>query len=300
MRNLIAHFRSQGRECEWVEFKCNNDQPEEIAEYISAISNSAAIIGVEFGYLVWGIHDESLEVRGTQFRPMDARKGNEPLINWLIRSTLPQLDFQFFETEIEGLRVVVLRIPKAPNQPVRFGSEVFVRVDSQKRKLKDYPEHARKLWASFDTTTFEAGFALQDVDGPRVLQLIDFSTCFDKLGIALPSDQAGILSRLCDERLVVARPGDRFDVTNLGPFCSLRILAISGVLVASRSVSLSIQGMAGLTLSGNGKTLQRLAATRCPLRLRSLLSIRKLNKTSRSSKRYVPRSRCILRLQFAN
>lgn len=51
---------------------------------------------------------------------------------------------------------------------------------------------------------------------PRVLQLLDFSTCFDKLGIALPSDQAGILSRLCDERLAVARPGDRFDITNLG------------------------------------------------------------------------------------
>lgn len=216
LRDLIAHLRSLGHECEWSEFKCNNDHPEEIAEYISAISNAAAIVGVEFGYLVWGIDDKSLEIRGTQFRPTDARKGNEPLINWLIRSTLPQLDFQFFETEIEAQRVVVLKIPKAPNQPVRFGSEALVRIDSQKRKLKDYPEHARKLWASFDTTTFEAGFALQDVDGPRVLHLIDFSSCFDKLGIALPSDQTGILSRLCDERLIVARPGARFDITNLG------------------------------------------------------------------------------------
>jgi predicted HTH transcriptional regulator len=96
------------------------------------------------------------------------------------------------------------------------GSEEFIRIDSQKRKLKDYPEHARRLWASFNNTTFEAGLALQDVDGSRVLHLLDFTECFDRLKIALPSDQAGILARLSDERLIVSRPGAKFDITNLG------------------------------------------------------------------------------------
>lgn len=228
--DLIAELRRLGRECEWTEFKCNNENPDEIAEYVSALSNSAAIAGVEYGFVVWGIQDVTLDVVGTRFSPLNARKGNEPLSNWLIRSMLPQLDLQFFQANVEGVSIVLLRIPKALNQPVRFGSEAFIRIDSQKRKLKDYPEHARKLWAAFDTTKFEAGLALQDVDGSRVLQLLDFTVCFDKLGIALPTDQAGILARLCDEQIIVSQPGGRYDVTNLGAILFAKRLSDFGRL----------------------------------------------------------------------
>ncbi len=228
--DLVTELRRHGRECEWTEFKCNNDNPVEIAEYASALSNSAAIAGVEFGYVVWGIKDVTLDLVGTRFRPLDARKGNEPLANWLMRSILPQIDLQFFQADVEGVPIVLLKIPKAPTQPVRFGNEAFIRIDSQKRKLKDYPEHARKLWAAFDTTKFEAGVALQDVEGSRVLQLIDFTVCFDKLGIALPTDQTGTLARLCDEQIIVAQPGGRYDVTNLGAILFAKRLSDFGRL----------------------------------------------------------------------
>lgn len=47
------------RESEWVEFKHNNANPEEIGEYISALANSATLQGKESGYLVWGVEDTS-------------------------------------------------------------------------------------------------------------------------------------------------------------------------------------------------------------------------------------------------
>jgi predicted HTH transcriptional regulator len=205
VRDLITELRRVGRECTWAEFKCNNEYPEMIAEYVSAMSNSAAMDGAEYGYVVWGLRDVTLDVVGTTFKPKEAKKGNEPLINWLVRSTQPHLDIEFFVTTFEGKEIVVLRIPRALNQPVRVGSEEFIRIDSQKRKLKDYPEHARRLWASFNNATFEVGSAMQDVDGSRVLQLLAFTECFDRLKIALPLDQAGILARLSDERFIVAR-----------------------------------------------------------------------------------------------
>jgi predicted HTH transcriptional regulator len=49
-----------------------------------------------------------------------------------------------------------------------------------------------------------------------VLSRIDFAACLDLLKVPLPADRAGILARLADECLVVAKPGGRFDVTNLG------------------------------------------------------------------------------------
>ena len=48
-------------ETEWVELKHNNENPQEIGEYLSAISNGAALHGRRTGHLVWGIED------GTQF-----------------------------------------------------------------------------------------------------------------------------------------------------------------------------------------------------------------------------------------
>ena len=39
---LLHELRQLPKETEWVEFKCNNANPEEIGEYISALANSAA------------------------------------------------------------------------------------------------------------------------------------------------------------------------------------------------------------------------------------------------------------------
>ena len=44
-------------ETEWVEFKHNQDNPKEIGEYISALANSAALLGRDNAYMIWGIAD---------------------------------------------------------------------------------------------------------------------------------------------------------------------------------------------------------------------------------------------------
>lgn len=41
-------------ETEWLEFKHNNGTERQIGEYISALSNAAALAGQRNGYLVWG------------------------------------------------------------------------------------------------------------------------------------------------------------------------------------------------------------------------------------------------------
>jgi predicted HTH transcriptional regulator len=57
------------RETEWVEFKHNNSDPQMIGEYLSALSNSAALEGRPFGYLVWGVEDGARNIVGTTFKP---------------------------------------------------------------------------------------------------------------------------------------------------------------------------------------------------------------------------------------
>lgn len=38
-----------------------------IGEYISSLSNAAALEGQEFGYLVWGVNNDTHEITGTKF-----------------------------------------------------------------------------------------------------------------------------------------------------------------------------------------------------------------------------------------
>lgn len=44
-QNVLHELRSFPNETEWIEFKSNNANPEDIGEYISALSNSATICG---------------------------------------------------------------------------------------------------------------------------------------------------------------------------------------------------------------------------------------------------------------
>lgn len=76
---LVARLTALPRENEWVEFKENFQDPDEIGEYISCLANSAALAGQETGFLVWGIRDADHAIIGTRFDPSAAKRGNEDL-----------------------------------------------------------------------------------------------------------------------------------------------------------------------------------------------------------------------------
>jgi ATP-dependent DNA helicase RecG len=62
---LLVELLSLAAETEWVEWKHNNDNPDMIAERISALANSAALHGRDFGYMIWGVEDGTKKVVGT-------------------------------------------------------------------------------------------------------------------------------------------------------------------------------------------------------------------------------------------
>lgn len=216
LAGLITEFRKLPAETGWLEFKENNDGPEEIGEYLSALSNTAALEGKANAYVVWGIRDGTHEVVGTTFKPAQAKKGNEDLQSWLLRLLSPRLHFRFHEVDYGGHPVVLLEIPRAFDRPVQFQGTEFIRVGSYRKKLKDHPQIERELWRIFDATPFEEIVAVAHVDGPTVLSLLDYPAYFDLLGQPLPSDRDAILARLREDRMIVPSPAGGWDITNLG------------------------------------------------------------------------------------
>jgi predicted HTH transcriptional regulator len=159
LASLVHELCRLPRETEWVEFKHNDAEPEEIGEYISALANSAALVGKASAYLVWGVRDSDHAIVGTTFSPRATKVGNEELENWLLHLLAPKIHFQFFEVAVEDQPIVVLEIERAFRHPVQFKSHEFVRVGSYKKPLKKHPEKERDLWRIFDQTPFEAGIA---------------------------------------------------------------------------------------------------------------------------------------------
>jgi predicted HTH transcriptional regulator len=243
---LLVELLALPHETEWVEWKQNNDRPEMIGECLSALANAAALHRREMAYMVWGIEDGTRKVVGTTFKPRQAKKGNEELENWLMRSLHPQVNFKIHEWTHQGQPVVLFEVPRATHAPVRFVSEEFIRVGSYTKQLKDYPAKEAELWASFSKNPFERGIARENLAGDEVLSALDFAGCFDLLKVPLPSDQKGILSRLADEKLIVTKPGRRFDVTNLGAILFAKNLAVFD--------RLSRKALRIIKYKGNGRT----------------------------------------------
>lgn len=216
LQGLVRRLCALPCECECVEFKENNADPQEIGEYISALSNSAAIDGRSNGYLLWGVRDADHALVGTRFNPATRKKGNEDLFPWLVRMLQPRLDIHFHIVTVEGQHLVLLEIPRATVQPIRFAGQEYIRIGSSKRKLKDHPDKEAALWRVFEQSPFEEGVAAEHLRAADVIRLLDTTSYFDLLSIPQPGHSEGILDTLASDRLVRRNDAGTWDITNLG------------------------------------------------------------------------------------
>lgn len=221
---LVNELCKLPSEIGWVEFKVNNKHSDEIGEYISALSNAAALAGKGHGYLMWGIDDKTHDIVGTEFDPSTAKRGNEDLESWLLRLLSPRLHFTFYAVVIGAKRVVILEVPASSAKPTAFSNIEYTRVGSYKKPLKDFPEHERALWRAFDKTPFEELVAAANLSSEDVLELLDYPSYFSLLSLPLPSDLNGIISALKNDRMISLDDSGRWQITNLGAILFARDL----------------------------------------------------------------------------
>ncbi len=214
LRDLVRELVALPRETEWVEFKVHQGRPDEIGEYISALSNSAVLASRPRAWMVWGVEDVEHRIVGTQFDPWAAKAGNEPLEAWLRRLLSPAVAFEFHEVEVRGHRVVVLAVPAAEQEPVMFRGREFIRVGDSKRPLQAYREKRRALWAVLTRDPWEQGIAAARVPARDVLRVLNWDTYFDLQKQAPPERPKTILKALETDELIRRCDAGRYDITN--------------------------------------------------------------------------------------
>ena len=222
---ILRSLADLPRETEWVEFKVNDHEPEQIGEYISALSNSAALHNEKAAYIVWGIEDGTHSLVGTTFQPRVEKIGNEDLEPWLSRHLHPSVHFIIHEFTAGQKNLVLFEIQPCAHTPVRWKDHAFIRVGSYKKKLRDYPEKYRTLWVRQSLTTFEKELAARSLSGEEVLARLDYPSYFEMLGQPVAFTRPAILDRLQKELMIQPAGDDRWDVTNLGALLLARKLS---------------------------------------------------------------------------
>ncbi|ODS87710.1 MAG: transcriptional regulator [Chryseobacterium sp. SCN 40-13] len=215
LKNLLNELTRFPHENEWVEFKQNFHSCEEIGERLSALSNGACLHNQPYGYLVFGVQNNTHQIMGTTFSPKVHKKGNEDLEHWLISRLSPRIDFQIFELEYDADRkIAFFIIPAAKNQPVTFLHKSYIRVNSITRLLQDFPEKEAKIWKK-ETLPFEKLIAKDQLTLSDIPKYLSTETYFDLIGIPYPTTIEGVLEAFKSERLVLSTKG-HYAITNLG------------------------------------------------------------------------------------
>ncbi len=157
LHSLLEELLQQNNgEQAWLEFKSNvatqkaSITIEGIGEYISALANGATISNQDFGYLILGVEDITKNIIGTNFRPFVQKVGNQDFELWLRLMVSPKISFEIFEFEYQYQHLVLFRIPAAKGEPVSFQKKFFIRINSQKTDLLNYPAYVRQVYNSLE------------------------------------------------------------------------------------------------------------------------------------------------------
>ena len=243
---LVRELSKKSSETPWLEFKCNNADPQMIGERVSGLANSAVLHMKEYGYIIWGISDDDHSIVGTSFNPLSEKKGNEPLVNWLRHQITDNIDFEFENCDIDGKSIVILRVSRAAYKPASFENVAYIRDGSITKRLDKVPALHERLWSELKRTDFETLLADVDLASDDVLSQIDYTKCFDLLSVRLPSNYKDIIQRLIDNNIIVTQEDGLYALTNLG--------AILFAKDVSKYPSISRKTLRIIQYKGRGRT----------------------------------------------
>lgn len=187
-----------------------------IGKDISALANSACCRGKDKAYMIWGVDNETHDILGTDYNRFSKLQGNTEIETWLRCMLSKNADFDFFDTEINENKVVVLIIQRAIDSPVTFQKNSFIRSGSNTKPLRDFPAMEAQLWDKLRLNNFEKIAAKTDLQKDEIFQYLDFTCYFDLQNILIPSNQDGILHYVIEDGIVIKQDNGLYSITNLG------------------------------------------------------------------------------------
>lgn len=187
-----------------------------IGEDISALANSATLNDRDYAYLIGGVDDGSHEIVGTKVRLQLEKKGEQELENWLRYLLSKNADFEFYDTEVDGKHVELIRIHKALNEPVAFQKIDYIRSGSYTKKLNEFPTFRAQLWDKLRHSLFEDVRVKIDQRYEDIIRLLQVDAYFTLLKIPQPTEKDAVIHYLNEDRIIRKQDNGLYSITNLG------------------------------------------------------------------------------------
>ena len=134
LKKLLENLLNKG-ECEYIEFKKDFFILDKFFEYYSALSNSATLVGEDFGYLVYGVSDDG-GICGTTVNKEEGK-----LKERITKVFGNSHDFEIFKFEYKEKNITIYKIPCAKAKIASFKNkktdayESFYRVGSSNKSI---------------------------------------------------------------------------------------------------------------------------------------------------------------------
>ncbi|WP_077313259.1 ATP-binding protein [Corynebacterium glutamicum] len=216
LNDLIFQLIAEPFEQECIEFKSSLNDPEKIGQYISGLSNSAALRQNQRAYLVWGVSDSDHKIIGTTFDDRKEKIKGQALQPWLTSQLRPAPGLVFHHTEIDGKHITLLEVHAASNVPVAFKNISYIRLGSHLKKLADHPSETKQLFRTLDSIPFEHQLAIGGLSASNALNLLETSSYFELQQKAPASDFEFILSTFISDNIIVREDSGSFGITKIG------------------------------------------------------------------------------------
>ncbi|MDR1924508.1 MAG: putative DNA binding domain-containing protein [Planctomycetaceae bacterium] len=215
LKKLMDDLVKPPFENEWVEFKLNYHSSEEIGEQISALSNGACTQNQPYGYLIFGVEDNTHIIKGTTFKGKTHKaKGGADMEFWLTMRLNPKIDFSIYEFDYDTQRHITLFIiPATQKQPVEFLNQAYIRIGSITKKLNEFPDKQAKIW-KMESTPFEKEIAKDGLQISDIPKYLSCETYFDLMKLPYPTNQQGVVEKFLEEGYVVKNTS--YAITKLG------------------------------------------------------------------------------------
>lgn len=172
LKEKLNEFRNLPSETEWLEFKeaKNNFDNRDLGKYFSALSNEANLKHQSAGWLIFGIHDKTREIKGSNYRSDRAKL--DSLKEEIANHTTQRITFtEIYELNFSEGRVILFQIPPAPKgMPISWKGHYYGRDGESLQALNIQKiETIRNQVSNYDwSAQIVEGATLNDLDGKAI------------------------------------------------------------------------------------------------------------------------------------
>lgn len=232
---LVNELLNQ-EESEWLEFKRNMTDIEQIGRLCSALSNGAAVVGRDKGYLIWGVDDKTRRIVGTTFDPESDRAGNQDLRLWLGTMLSPRPSLAFRKINHPKGRLVLMEISTARGIPTAFKRVHFVRDGGNVQYLQENPQLFARLLNVLNSSAWEEAVVKEQLQEEQVLELLDWEKFLELKDVREPKSPVLTCQKLQEEKIVGRNDAGRWGITNLGAILFARDLSAFGAALEGKGI----------------------------------------------------------------